>query len=160
GGAIDGDPFVVVEVGGLVRRGCLDRCRPGCAVVVRGVEEHLLAADLREWIAEARVVDGRTADPAEGSTRAPRGAVVERGIAAAHVRRCPGQGAAGPGDSVVGRAVEAVESDPWCERARACERCGGARAERLLDLVVRACNQDAAHRIADDRVLVLLVLRE
>src|SRR5205085_4326479 len=74
--------------------------------------------------------------------------------------RRPRQDAARPADAVVGRAVIAVDSDPGSERTRARERGGRAGTERLLDLVVRAGDQNAARGVADDRVLVLLVLRE
>src|SRR5207248_2828390 len=62
--------------------------------------------------------------------------------------------------NAVGRAIVGGRLLPWSERARARERRRRAGAKVVGDLVVRTGDQPPGERIARDRRLVLLVLRE
>ena len=156
---VDREPRVVVEVGLVVGRGRLDRVRPRRAVVVAARDRRLLAADLvAERIGEARVVDDCAAREPEASVAAAARAVIEAGVAA---REAPDavearQVAARPRRAAVRRAVE--RRDRPAGRERAWRIRVRARVER--ELVVRTGDQHACQRIARDRRLVLLVLRE
>ena len=154
---------MVGEVGLPVGRRRGNGGRPARSVVVRAQEGDLLAAELRIRVAEPAVVDDAAARPPEGAAAAALlGADVQRRIAAGDAtdRVEAGQVAAAPGGAVVGRAVVRGGGPSRRERAGAREGSRRAKTEVEAELVVRACDQHVGPRIARDRRLVLLVLRE
>src|SRR5439155_8453162 len=134
---------------------------PGQTRVVGTGNGRNLTATLGEGVAEAGVVDHRTAAEAERTGALAR-AEVEAGIAA---RRPPDrikarQGAARPGPSTVSGTVEERDRHAFLEGAGAGQRNSCARAERLIQFVIGARDQGARERVARDRGFVLLVLWE
>src|SRR5439155_1689745 len=114
----DRDPLVVGEVRLSSQRRRERGSRPCGAVGVASIREDLLAAELGIRIAEARVIDDRSALVAEAAVRALSRPVVERGIAAADPAGYVREDAAGPGRASVDRAVVAVDADARSEWAR------------------------------------------
>ncbi|TMD37918.1 MAG: hypothetical protein E6J04_02980 [Chloroflexi bacterium] len=160
GEVINGDPIVVVEIGFVIGGGGRYRIGPGRAVIVGTGDGDLLAAELREGISQAAVVDGNSAGEAERAVGAAPGTVVQAGVAAGD----PANGiearqeAAGPRLAIIGRAVIGRGRDARSKGAWAGKWGGGVMAERLLNLVVGPRNQDARHWVAGDGGLVLLIL--
>src|SRR6516225_7566481 len=103
GEVVNGDPRVIVEIGFVIGRGCLDRGAPSGAVIVGTRYRHLLTADLvAERIRQAGVIDGHATADAE-RTIAAGWTPVEAGIAAGRPpdRVKARQVAAGPGLAIV-----------------------------------------------------------
>src|SRR5207249_5032489 len=110
--SVDGNPLMVHEIRESVRAGGDHRIEPGQPRVVGTGNGRNLASSLGKGVAEAGVVDHRTAAEAERTGALAR-AEVEAGIAA----RCPAdrikarQGPARPGPSIVGGTVEERDRD-------------------------------------------------